>query len=359
MKSHFWGFGALLCLAAVGCSSADSASSAMSETGPGAPGGGGSGSGGDASSGSASGSKGGGGQIQAGTLTAGVWDDNRNFDFFLGYRAEQAKQKPPGMLSFTEDDHRAANAAFSQPQGAKAKLDVSLVIDTTGSMGDEISYLQKEFDALTVGIQSQFPNAEQRWSLVVYRDQGDEYVVRTVDFTADLSAYRDKLREQGAGGGGDFPEAPDQGLEAATQLSWRSGPDTAKLAFWIADAPHHAQNEPRLSGAIRASRSGGIHVYPVASSGVDEFTELTMRSTAQLTGGRYVFLTNDSGVGGDHKEPTVPCYFVTKLDKAISRMVAIEMTGEYREPEPGDVIRTGGDPKNGVCSLQDRTVQIF
>ncbi len=63
---------------------------------------------------------------------------------------------------------------------------------------------------------------------------------------------------------------------------------------------------------MRAARSLDVHIYPVASSGVDELTELTMRSAAQLTGGRYLFLTDDSGVGGAHMEPSIPCYFVTK-----------------------------------------------
>jgi hypothetical protein len=76
-----------------------------------------------------------------------------------------------------------------------------------------------------------------------------------------------------------------------------------------------------------------------------------MRSAAQMTGGRYLFLTNDSGVGGDHKEPSIPCYFVTKLDAAIVRMVDIELSGAYREPTPDEILRTGGDPQDGACTL--------
>ncbi len=40
-----------------------------------------------------------------------------------------------------------------------------------------------------------------------------------------------------------------------------------------------------MADAVRAASDLGVHVYPVASSGVDELTELTMRSTAQLTPG--------------------------------------------------------------------------
>jgi hypothetical protein len=98
----------------------------------------------------------------------------------------------------------------------------------------------------------------------------------------------------------------------------------------------------------------------VASSGVNEMTELTMREAAQLTGGRYLFLTDDSGIGGEHKEPSIPCYFVTHLDQAILRMVDIELSGMYREPTASEIVRTGGDPQDGACMLDSgQSVAVF
>jgi hypothetical protein len=294
----------------------------------------------------------------ANVLTAGAWDDNRNLERFLAYRSELEQQQLSGLLDFSADDHEAA-----QPLGTPAPhttLDVSLVIDTTGSMGDELAYLQSEFDAISSQIEANYPNAEQRWSLVVYRDEGDTYVTRWFDFRDDPADFRSHLAEQAAGGGGDFPEAADQGLATMNQLAWRQGDGTARLAFWLADAPYHTEKAAAMQTAILAAQARGVHVYPVASSGIDDFTELAMRSTAQLTGGRYLFLTNDSGVGDSHKEPSIPCYFVTKLDDAILRMVDIEMTGVYREPDPAQILRTGGDPQDGACSLASgQTVFVF
>jgi hypothetical protein len=247
----------------------------------------------------------------------------------------------------------------TQP-AAHSTLDISLVIDTTGSMGDELAYLQTEFLAISTSIETSYPDAEQRWSLVLYRDRGDVYTTRPFDFEANPEVFRQNLAAQAAGGGGDIPEAPDAALAAMNQLSWRSGDATARLAFWVADAPHHADKAPALKATIEAAEAQGVHIYPVASSGVDELTELTMRSAAQLTGGRYLFLTDDSGVGGSHKEPSIPCYFVTKLDSAILRMVDIEMSGAYREPSAAEVIRTGGDPQDGRCTLESgQTVYVF
>jgi hypothetical protein len=300
------------------------------------------------------------GSVQAGTLTAGTWDDNRNFDRFSQYRSDLLQNGLAGTMPTTDAEHAAAHEKFATAPAAHKQLDVALVVDTTGSMGDEIAYLQAEFLSISQTIEDAYPDAEQRWALVLYKDDGDLYVVKSVDFTTDASSFRSKLGEASASGGGDMPEAPDAALAEMTGLAWRVGDDVARLAFWVADAPHHAEKATDMADAVRATRDLDVHIYPVASSGVNELTELTMRSSAQLTGGRYLFLTDDSGVGGEHKEPTIPCYFVTRLDHAIERMVGIEMSGEYAEPGASDIIRTGGDPQDGACTLESGDqVRIF
>ena len=292
---------------------------------------------------------------EASTLTAGTWDDNRNFERFEKYRKKLKDQQLHGMLPSTDEEHADAQKAFAQP-APREKLDVALVIDTTGSMGDEIQYLQTEFLALSAAIEDKYPNAEQRWSLVAYRDMGDDYLTRVFDFSDNVMEFRAKLSQQSAGGGGDFPEAPDAALAEMAKLSWRKEDNVARLAFLVADAPHHDHKAKDMLAAIRGAREVGVHLYPVASSGIDELTEVSLRSAAQLTGGRYLFLTDDSGVGGEHKEPTIPCYFVTKLDKAILRMVNIEISGVYTEPSKDDVIRASGDPQDRSCKLQSGEV---
>jgi hypothetical protein len=320
----------------------------------------GAGEGGGSLPGDGSGGEGGQSGVEPGTLTAGVWDDNRNFDFFLEYVQGLRQDGLAGLLDLSDDDFGAAHDFFSMAPGPRQTLDVSLVIDTTGSMSDEINYLQTEFIAITNAIEERYPNSEQRWSLVVYRDEGDAYVVDSFDFEDDPAAFQQHLGAQSADGGGDFPEAPDAGLARAAELDWRDDGDTARLAFWVADAPHHEQNAQAMVDAIEDLQALDVHVYPVASSGVDELTEVTMRSAAQLTGGRYLFLTDDSGVGGAHKEPTIPCYFVTKLDSAIVRMIDIELSGEYREPAGDEIIREGGDPQDRACELESgQTVEAY
>ena len=50
------------------------------------------------------------------------------------------------------------------------------------------------------------------------------------------------------------------------------------------------------------------------------------RGMALKTGGTYTFLTNDSGIGYDHIEPTIGSYDVEKLNDMMVRIV-----GEYLE----------------------------
>ncbi len=73
------------------------------------------------------------------------------------------------------------------------QLDLAIVIDTTGSMQDELDYLKAEIDSISSSVARLFPNVEQRYALVAYRDQGDEYVCRAHDFTTSLTDFRKNL----------------------------------------------------------------------------------------------------------------------------------------------------------------------
>jgi hypothetical protein len=289
---------------------------------------------------------------QAGQLTAGVWDDNRNFDFFKPYATGFMQQNGSDFVMFSQQELRSAREAASLQRGPRSEIDVQLVLDTTGSMGDELSYLQGEFDAIAATVRVKFPNVTPRWSLVVYRDKGDDYVTRQFDFTSDTSRFRRDLRAQSAAGGGDIPEAVVQGLSAGLRQAWRQDDHVAKIAFWVADAPAHPGEGSQLANVVRLASKKGVHVYPIAASDTDPAAEYQMRSAAQMTGGRYVFLTNDSGIGNDHAEPHIPCYSVTRLDSAIVRMIQVELTGRDVAPESTEVLRSVGRPnKEGKCQL--------
>ncbi len=289
---------------------------------------------------------------QAGQLTAGVWDDNRNFDFWKPYALRFTENNGRDFAMFTASELEAARVQANAEQSARSELDVQLVLDTTGSMGDELSYLQSEFDSIATQVRTRFPNVTPRWSLVVYKDHGDVYVAKGFEFTTDTNKFRSNLRAQSAGGGGDTPEAVVEGLSLGLSQQWRSGANVAKIAFWVADAPAHPGEGQKLASVIRDAKKKGVHIYPIASSDADDAAEYQMRSAAQMTAGRYVFLTNDSGIGNSHAEPHIPCYNVSRLDHAIVRMIQVEMSGRFAPPESNQVVRSVGRPNaEGKCQL--------
>jgi hypothetical protein len=131
------------------------------------------------------------------------------------------------------------------------------------------------------------------------------------------------------------------------QFQWRE--QSAKLSLLIADAPPHSDKvNPTWSSALDA-RSRQIHIVPVAASGVAQDAEYLMRSMAALTNSRYLFLTDDSGVGNPHEEPAIDCYIVTRLDGLIKRVVDHVITGIRSEPSHNEIIRQVGNYDNGVC----------
>ncbi|MGA1342496.1 MAG: VWA domain-containing protein [Hyphomonas sp.] len=229
------------------------------------------------------------------------------------------------------------------------KLDLLLTIDATGSMSDEMSYLQKELEGILDRVTNANPGLDIRAGLIVYRDRGDEYVVRDFAFTGDFGAFRTNLNNQRADGGGDFPEAMHEALRRGLDFTWRA--DAVKVNLLVADAPPHAADIAATWDAALVSRTRGIHIVPLAASGVDKTAEFLMRASAQITGGRYVFLTDDSGIGNPHAEPEVDCYVVTRLDSLLMRVLSSLVRGERVEPEGAEVIRTVGNYRAGVCKV--------
>lgn len=208
--------------------------------------------------------------------------------------------------------------------------DLMLSIDTTGSMGDELEYLKSELKNVAQRISAQ--NTQEltlRLSANFYRDTTDEYVVRSFPFTEDATAVAQQLSEQSANGGGDFPEAVDVALADAVDEHVWSPTARARLLFLVLDAPPHKeeQNLKRLHTSLSRAAAKGIRIIPVASSGIDKETEFLLRMMAQTTGGRYVFLTDDSGIGSSHLKPTVGQYDVEKLNDLMVRIASEYIAG--------------------------------
>lgn len=200
-------------------------------------------------------------------------------------------------------------------------LDLMFVIDSTGSMGDEISYLKSELTGVIERIAGERQTAI-RLCTEVYRDEDDDYLVKSCEFTFNIDAQIDFLDKQFASGGGDYPEAVVEALEAAVyEQEWDSS--ATQLMFLVLDAPPHYtdDNIARLLKVTAEAAKKGIRIIPVAASGVDTDTEFLCRSLSVLTGGTYTFLTDHSGIGNSHLEPTVGYYQVEKLNEMLVRII--------------------------------------
>jgi hypothetical protein len=162
-----------------------------------------------------------------------------------------------------------------------------------------------------------------RTAALFYRDEGDDYVTRYENLTNKPEETLDFIKEQGAAGGGDYPEAVHTALETAMQeLAWEEG-NYSRLAFLLLDAPPHYQSEvfDSIRKSIRLYAAKGIKIIPVAASGVDKNTEFLLRMMAMFTDGTYTFITNHSGIGNDHLTPTIGEYQVELLNDLIVRLV--------------------------------------
>ena len=218
--------------------------------------------------------------------------------------------------SAAKSSGRELSVTFDGGHEAYKNTDIMFILDTTGSMGDEMLFLQSEFTAITEAVGTE----NTRYSVNFYRDEKDEYVTKCNDFTNDIASLQQKLNNESANGGGDLPEAVDQILqETIKNSSWQQ--DSVKLAFLILDAPPHDEKAAQVADAVREAAKKGIRIIPVISSNSDRNTELFGRAAAITTGGTYVFLTDDSGIGESHLEPIIGEYKVEKLYDIIIRVI--------------------------------------
>jgi len=208
----------------------------------------------------------------------------------------------------------------AQPEN---RIEIALVVDATGSMGDELEYIKKELVDVIQRVKNNNLQAAIYTSAVFYRDEGDEYVTRVSNFSSDISVTSSFINKQSANGGDDFPEAVHTALEKATnELQWSSNAKT-RLMFLILDAPPHYEDNviKSIQNSIKKAAEKGIKIIPVTASGIDKETEFLMRFMAISTNGTYVFITNDSGIGNEHLTPTVGEYQVEFLNDLMVRLI--------------------------------------
>ena len=169
-----------------------------------------------------------------------------------------------------------------------SELDLAFVVDTTGSMGDDINAVKSNLNAIVDQLEAS--TASYRIAVIDYRDFPDrtgdarDYPARVaLDFSSDTVQIRNAINGLNLGFGGDGPETMWSGLVQAMDLDWRPG--VKKVALQFGDAP--ALNpEPQTGYTTQSVINRSLAVDPVAVYGIDTgATGASIREVATATGG--------------------------------------------------------------------------
>ncbi len=251
---------------------------------------------------------------------------------------------------------------LSRNLSPKLKADIVFIMDTTGSMGDEIEMLRDTVYSIYMRLKDfNSGNIELRFGMVLYRDQGDEYVTRVVPFTGKIEKLQEDLFKVSAGGGGDYPEDLVSGLQAAYGMNWKK--DAIKLAFVVTDAPAHIKSFAEWVGLAKKALLSQIKIFSIGASGLDSEGEVQLRSLSQLSRGKFIFLTygetgNSSGSGtaddpGKVSHHTGANYTSRNLDDIVVDNVRNELSYQL-SPDALAKIRKNYDYKGAEDEVQRR-----
>ncbi len=169
----------------------------------------------------------------------------------------------------------------------KEGLDIAITFDSTGSMQGEIDQVKSQIERIGKILQRLIPSV--RISICTYRDSGDEYVVKGLPLTENLGEVVGFLSGIRAAGGGDEPEAVDEGLRWVIENN-QFRDSARKVILLFGDAPPHYDRQTEcLQLASDFRRHGGI-VSTVTCR--QERQSIPLAEIAQIGGGES-FLTSD------------------------------------------------------------------
>lgn len=248
------------------------------------------------------------------------------------FRAESGRLS--ARLSARRDGPRLVELKLQGPRlvPEPLPLDVLFVMDTTGSMGEEIQRLKSTIEIIYANLAGLRPRPLVRFGLVLYKDRGDEYITEVTPFTSDLDSFQASLDPVTAGGGGDGPEDLESALDdAVNAMDWNE--NGLRLAFVVTDAEAHLDynREYTYISAANDARARAIKLYTIGTGGLPIEGEYLLRQVSQLTDARYIFLTYgesgeaEGGAEGSVSHHTGSNFQTDKLEAIIIRFVKEEV----------------------------------
>ena len=220
---------------------------------------------------------------------------------------EAASEEDPNRLpeGFVDNSNEVLYALMEELEGkaptlmaaaGKTKVDVVFIIDSTGSMGDEISNVKSNVSSFASYLASK--DISLRLGLIDYEDitcDGDDStIVHAYGHSnwMNVSQFLEVMTEVELGYGGDAPETPIDAMAHLTNgtMSWAS--DAYRFAVLITDADYKTNNNHGISGMddmITRLQKADIQVTTITPSGY--YT--TYGNLAGLTGGVQINLYGD------------------------------------------------------------------
>ena len=197
------------------------------------------------------------------------------------------------------------------------QIDIVFVIDSTGSMYDEIRSVKEELTNIIDNVNQGYPRPDVKIGVVTYRDyepQEQDYITRELELTSSTSNAIRFIRNLNANGGGDYEEAVEAGLkEAINDMSWRKS--SQKVIILVGDAPardnpnkeNHGNTPEYYSSynwkdAVQDAQDKNIRIYTASGSGMNSEGISQWKTIAKKTGGRYISLIYERRVIKDYYE---------------------------------------------------------
>ncbi|HMW05716.1 MAG TPA: VWA domain-containing protein [Leptospiraceae bacterium] len=280
-------------------------------------------------------------------LTTGTTYSDGSFLFFPSlyndvykFKARITKDNSKTEIEFDRQGARTKEVILDYPQAKENEVpvDIVFVMDTTGSMGEEIQRLKSTIEIINLNLTGNSKN-EIRFGMVLYRDKKEEYVTKVIPLTNDLENFKKELNKVSAGGGGDYPEDLQSALkDTIKEIDWRK--NAVKLTFIITDAPPHLdyKQEYTYISAMKEASERGIKLYSIGTGGLDINGEYVLRQISQFTNSKYIFLTygekgeSEGGASGSVSHHTGANFPTDKLETIVIRFAKEEIQAAMGKP---------------------------
>ena len=191
---------------------------------------------------------------------SGPWMDN---PFVLAF--DELPPPPPPVVEEVVEDGDLVERIRSIISRSEGNIDVVLVVDTTISMKDDVSFLR---ESLVPMVRRQVEGfASFRVGLVLYRDYKEAYLTRVEEFTDSLDELQRRLNRITVAGGRDLPEAVDEGVFAAlTEFEWQA---PERIVIQVGDAPAHEVPRGSITPEMVESEASrlGVRIIPIRLPG--------------------------------------------------------------------------------------------